>query len=257
MIHEGNITGTDEDSYVVAVSGHAGFVGSIIALELKNRGINYYKIPSYRELSPKELDSLAPKGKIVLINCSGSTPKRDLELNRDIFKNNVEGLEKLINAFGNRLHSVLHMSTMHLNFPEKVTEYTKAKLYAEEYLNQQSAERSFIGLNLRLPTVWSSHQLKEESLLDDITNINVEEMMSTIRSPDSIVQIAPGKSLGIQVLQFLGNDLRKIGFNESNCWIGEINQLIELLETKNSSVSWVENDLKQIFQHWRLRRLKT
>lgn len=254
MIHEGNGTGNNTDSLVVAVAGHRGYIGKIVVNQLSDRGTQFYKIPSFRDLSSEEIHRETPKGRVVLINCAGSTLGRDQDILHDIYVDNVRSLEKLILAFTNRIHSVLHMSTTHLNSPELDNEYTRTKRESEEYLNQMASKYSFEAVNLRLPTIWSNEYLKEESLLNDITSIDLEESINLIRFPKAIVNIAPEKSIGIQVGHFLKGDREKVGYDDLNSWTGDITQLIDLLKTREAANSNTENELKQIYKNWRLQK---
>jgi len=222
--------------------------------QLSIRGIQFYKIPSFRGLSSEEIDRETPKGKVVLINCTGSTLRQDQDIHHDIYINNVSSLEKLILAFANRIHSVLHMSTTHLNSPELENEYTRAKKECEEYLNQTASKYSFEGVNLRLPTIWSNEYLKDGSLLDDITYIDLEESINLIRFPKAIVHIAPEQSIGIQIEHFLRGDREKVCYSDLNSWTGNITQLIDLLKTEEVANSNTENELKQIYKNWRLQK---
>lgn len=254
MIHEGNGTGSNTDSLVVAVAGHRGYIGKIVVNQLSDRGAQFCKIPSFRDLSSEEINRETPKGRVVLINCTGSTLRRNQDIHHDIYADNVISLEKLILAFANRMHSVLHMSTTHLNSPELDNEYTRAKKESEEYLNQTASKYSFEAVNLRLPTIWSYHYLKEESLLNDITSIDIEESINLIRFPKAIVHIAPEKSIGIQVGRFLNGDREKVGYDDLNSWTGDITQLIDLLKTREATNSNIENEIKQIYNNWRFQK---
>ena len=223
--------------------------------QLSNRGIEFYKIPSFRDLSSEEIDRETPKGKVVLINCAGSTLRQDQDIHDDIYVNNVRSLEKLILAFANRMHLVLHMSTTNLNSPELDNGYTRAKKKSEEYLNQTAFKYLFKAINLRLPTIWSNAYLKDKSLLDDITSIDLEESMSMIRFPKAIVHIAPEKSIGIQIDHFLKGDTEKLGYDDLNSWTGNITQLIDLLKTEEAVNSNIENEIKQIYKKWRIQKI--
>jgi len=257
VIHESNTTGNHTDSLVVAIAGHSGYIGKIVVNELSNRGIQFYKIPSFRGLSSEEIDRETPKGKVVLINCAGSTLRQGQDIHHDIYVNNVRSLEKLILAFANRIHSVLHMSTTHLDSPVLENAYTRAKKECEEYLNQTASEYSFEAVNLRLPTIWSNEYLKDESLLHDITHIDLEESINLIRFPKAIVHIAPEKSIGIQIEHFLSGAREKVGYSDLNSWIGNVTQLIHLLKTEEVANSNIENELKQIYKNWRLQKFNS
>lgn len=221
---------------------------------MNNTGTKYYKIPGFRCLTSEEIDLATPNGKVILINCSGNTPRQDQAANRDIYVNNVKSIEKLTSAFANRMHSVLHMSTSHLNFPEIRTEYTNAKKDSEDYLNQMASKHSFEVVNLRLPTIWSNKYLKDESLLHDITTAGLEGVMNLIRSPEAIIHIALEESIGIQIRHFLERNSEKADYDHSNSWTGSITQLINLLQTENLSSSYIENELKRTYKYWRTGR---
>jgi hypothetical protein len=252
VIHERNDTSTHTDSLVVAIAGHTGFIGQIVVNELNKAGIDYYKIPSFRSLSAEEINLRTPVGRVALINCSGSTLQKNPAINRDIYIDNTETLKKLVGAFAQRMDSVLHMSTAHLNSPELVTMYTEAKKDSEEYLIEAASKYSFKGINLRLPTIWSSKQMKVDSLLDDITAINLNDLRSLIRSPEALIHVAPEMSLGIQVKRFLSSEVDIVGFDNSNSWFGSIIRLIDLLNTKEDSLTYIENELRRIFVEWRV-----
>jgi len=254
VIHKGNGTGNNTDSLVLAVAGHRGYIGKIVANQLSKRDIEFYKIPSFRNLSSEEIDRETPKGRVVLINCAGSTLLQDQDMNRDIYVDNVRSLEKLILAFANRMHSVLHMSTIHLDSPELDNVYTRAKKECEEHLNQTASKYSFEGVNFRLPTIWSSEYLKVESLLHDITSTDLEESINLIRFPKAIVHIAPETSVGVQIEHFLKGDREKVGYDDVNSWTGNITQLIDLLKNGEVANSSTENELKQIYKNWRLQK---
>lgn len=254
MRHDDNDTGNQTDSLVVAIAGHTGYIGGIVLNQLDKIGTKYYKIPCFRNITAEEINLAAPKGKIVLINCSGSTPRQDQGANRDIYVNNVKSLEKLVSAFANRTYSILHMSTTHLNSQEILTEYANAKKDAEEYLNQMSSQYSFEAVNLRLPTIWSTEYIKEESLLHDITATSLEKVKKLIRSPQAIAQIASEETIGIQIKHFLENNGEKIGYDQSNSWTGSITQLIKLLKSENDSHLYSQSELKRIYNYWKPQR---
>jgi len=253
VIHKGNGTGNNTDSLVLAVAGHRGYIGRIVINQLDRRGIKYYKIPSFHDLQPEKIERETPEGRVVLVNCAGSTLRQDQSVHHNIYINNVGSLEKLICAFANRLHSVLHMSTTHLNSPELDNEYTRAKKDSEEYLNETASRYSFEGVNLRLPTIWSIKYLKDRSLLHDIASNDLEESIGLVRFPAAIVHIAPEMSIGIQIERFLNGEREKIGYDNLNSWTGNVVQLIDLLRTRASSSSNTENELKKIYEHWRLQ----
>ncbi len=240
---------------VVAIAGHTGYIGTIVVNHLNDTGIKYFNLPRFHDLTPEEIDLVTPKGKVVLINCSGSTPRQDHSANRDIYVNNIKSIEKLTSAFASRFHSILHMSTTHLNSPEIRTEYTNAKKDSEDYLNQMASKYSFEVVNLRLPTIWSQACLKNESLLHDITANSLEGTTNLIRSPHAVVHIAPEETIGFQIKHFLGHNREKIVYDQSNSWAGSIMQLIDLLKSENSSSSYIENELKRIYNFWRSRRV--
>jgi hypothetical protein len=255
MTHGGKNTGSYGDSLVTAIAGHSGYIGKILRNSLDNAALSYCKIPSFRYLSVEEIDLAVPEGKVVLINASGSTPKLESRKSEDIYSNNVESVKKLINALKNRLHSVLHMSTTHLDFPEYSSAYVNAKREAEEYLSQMAFKFSFEIVNLRLPTIWSKQFLKRRSLLDDITSPYSEELETLLRFPKANIHVAPENSFEIQIRHFLSGSSKKIGFDSSNSWTGNVMQLVDLLEAGVKSRSSTENELKQIFQHWKLEKL--
>lgn len=238
----------------MAIAGHTGFVGQIVVNQLNKAGIKYYKIPSFRYLNSEEISLQTPAGKISLINCSGSTLQKNSELNRDIYINNTESLKKLVGAFAERVDSVLHMSTAHLNDPQLTTLYTEAKKDAEEYLMAAASKYSFKGVNLRLPTIWSSRLMKFDSLLDDITVINFKEMKGLIRNPEALIQVAPEKSLEVQVQRFLLGEIDRVGFDDSNSWTGSIAGLIDVLSAGEDPYPSIENELRRILNVWRLAR---
>lgn len=250
MIHDSNDTSTNTDSLVVAIAGHTGFIGQIVVNELDKAGIEHYKIPSFRSLTAEEINLRTPAGRVALINCSGSTLQKNSEMNRDIYMNNTESLKKLVGAFAQRMDSALHMSTVHLNSPELVTMYTEAKKDSEEYLIEAASKYSFIGINLRLPTIWSSKQMKVDSLLDDITAMNLNDMMSLIRTPEALIHVAPETSMGILVKRFLGDEMDRVGFDNSNSWFGSLARLIDLLNREVDSHTFIENELRRIFNDW-------
>ena len=254
MIHDANGTGSNTDSLVVAIAGHTGYIGKIVMNQLSNRGIQFYKIPSFRDLSSEEIDGEIAKGRVVLINCAGRTLRHDQDIRHDIYEDNVRSLEKLIFAFANRMHSVLHMSTAHLNSPELDNEYTRAKKESEEHLNQMALKYSFEGVNFRLPTIWSSEYLKAKSLLDDITSINLEESINLVRSPKATVQIAPEKSLGVQIELFLKGERRRVAYDDLDSWTGNVTQLINLIKSGEAASSSIENELQRIYKSWKLQK---
>lgn len=241
----------------MAIAGHTGFIGQIVVNELNKADIEYHKIPSFRSLTAEEINLRIPAGRVALINCSGSTPQKNSEMNRDIYMNNTESLKKLVGAFAQRMDSVLHMSSAHLNSPELLTMYTEAKKHSEEYLIQAASKYSFKGINLRLPTIWSSKQMKVDSLLDDITAINLNDSRSLIRTPEALIHVAPEMSIGIQVKRFLNSEIDRVGFDSSNSWFGSIVRLIDLLKTEEDSLTCVENELRRIFDDWRLKKFNS
>lgn len=234
----------------MAIAGHTGYIGRIVVNHLNKIGIKHYKIPRFQDLTAKEIDLETPKGKVVLINCSGSTPRWDPGTNRDLYINNVESVEKLISAFASRIHSMLHMSTAHLNFPDIQNDYTNAKKNAEDYLNQMASKYSFKVVILRLPTIWSQEYIKDESLLHDITASRIESAKDLIRSPETVVHIAPEETIGIHIKNFLELGKEKAVFDHSNSWTGSIAQLINLLQSDFDSSLYSENELKRIYNYW-------
>lgn len=255
MIHKNNNTSNFIDSSVIAIAGHTGYVGKIVVNELSVAQIEHYKIPPFRNLTAEKINQETPAGKIMLINCTGRTLRQNVEDNFKIYQDNTESLMKLIEAFANRLHAVLHMSTNHLNASELVTEYAYAKKDSEEYLIKMASNYSFKAINLRLPTIWSAEYIKEGSLLDDISVTDIQNLNNQIRFPDSMVQISTDKRLGIEVKQFLSGEFDKVGFDNFNSWTGNVEQLIKLLRTEDNSGSNSIDELKQIFDHWRLYKL--
>ena len=245
------------DSLVVVIAGHAGYIGRLVINYLNHARLEHHTIPSFRDLTPGEIDSGTPEGKVILINCSGSTLRQDPQLNHNVYLNNTESLRKLIEAFADRLDSVLHMSTTHLDSPEILNSYTNSKKYSESYLNEMAAKYSFAAVNLRLPTIWSSKFLKKDSLLSDITTTNFEELNRLIRFPEAIVQIATQESMGIQVARFLGKEVDKVGFDDSNSWTGNIGGLINLLISGEEPSSTTEIELKRIFLHWKSQKINS
>ena len=239
---------------MVAIAGHSGYIGKIVINDLVNKGIRFYKIPSFRDLSSEEIDKDTPAGKVVLINCAGSTLRQDQDRSHDVYVNNLGSIEKLILAYANRLHSLLHMSTTHLNSLEHDNEYTMAKNDCERFLNHSASNFSFQGVSLRLPTIWSNKYLKENSLLDDIVSVDIEKTISLIRSPNAIVHIASENSIGIQVGHFLKGQINELGYSELNSWKGKVSQLIELLKADDVAISSIEKELKLIYKNWQLRK---
>ena len=252
MIHERNDTSTHADTSVVAIAGHTGFIGQIVVSELNKAGINYFKIPSFRSLTAEEINLQAPAGRIALINCSGSTPQRKSEINHGIYINNTESLKKLVSAFDQRIDSFLQMSTAHLNSPELLSLYTEAKKDSEDYLIEAASKNSFMGINLRLPTIWSTKQMKVGSLLDDITSMKFKDIRSLIRTPEALIHVATEMSVGIQIRRYLAKEFDRMGFDNSNSWFGNILRLADILDSEEDSLTLIENDLRQTFHHWRV-----
>lgn len=213
--------------------------------------IEFHRVPGFRELTTEEINDSVPPGKILLINCTGKTPKLDSVLNNNVFIDNTESLKNLVNAFAGRLTSILHMSTSHLNSLEIRTDYAISKESAERYLKEISEENGFDGIILRLPTIWSVDNLKEDSLLSDLKATDIQNVKGVIRDSTGIVKIAPERSLGIEVIKFLNRDFKTLGFDNLNSWEGTVGDLIELLGTNRIQEYSVLDELKDIYNHWR------
>jgi hypothetical protein len=251
MIHKTNITANPTDSTVIAVAGHNGFIGQIVSKKLAKAKIEFYRIPSFRELTTEEINHSVPPGKIILINCTGKTPRPNSDLDTSVFLDNIESLKNLVNAFAGRLTSILHMSTSHLNSLEIRTDYASSKESAEKYLEEISEENGFEGIILRLPTIWSVDNLKDDSLLSDLKATDIQNVNGLIRDSTGIVKIASERSLGIEVIKFLNRDIKNLGFDNFNSWEGTIGDLIEQLGTSKVQEYSVLDELKDIYNHWR------
>jgi hypothetical protein len=251
MIHKTNITANPTDSTVIAVAGHNGFIGQIVSKKLTEARIEFHRIPGFRELTTEEINDSVPPGKILLINCTGKTPKLDSVLNNNVFIDNTESLKNLVNAFAGRLASILQMSTSHLDSLEIRTDYARSKESAERYLKEISEENGVEGIILRLPTIWSTTNLKDESLLSDLKDTDIQNLNGLIRDSTGIVKIAPERSLGIEVIKFLNRDIKNLGFDSVNSWEGTVGELIEHLGTNRSPKYSVLEELKNIYDHWR------
>lgn len=237
---------------VLVLLGSKGFVGSEVSRLLLECGIEHYCLESFRHKTADEINRITPSGMLDIINCSGST--RSIVNDAKTFQeDNVETVKKIVDAYRFRTKEIIHVSSSDIDNKLLQDDYSLSKLAAEQYLKKASEELGF-GLTLiRMPTLWSRHQIKPDSLLESLVQNSSQLRYFKARSPNSSIRVTTEKSLKEALLSVVVLGQRNFAFDESNSWVGSVQDLIlttlEFWEKKELSDGY-EKELLQVFLSW-------
>jgi hypothetical protein len=229
--HNSNLGGNG----IIVVAGSNGYVGQVLCGELRSSRIEHFRLPPFRTMSSTDISKATPPGLITLINCAGKTPSPIAADNTNFAKENIDSLERLLNAYKSRLNSVIHFSTAHLNILEEESEYFKSKMRSELLILELQKEIQFEANILRLPSLWSRRAIKKGSLLHDIVLSDFSLRSLQVRNPKIKISVTTDSHLSCLVHQILNGMKVHRDFNFDYSWNGELVEFLDLVLLSKSS----------------------
>lgn len=253
--HNSNLGGNG----IIVVAGSNGYVGQVLCGELRSSRVEHFQLPPFRTMSSTDISKATPPGFITLINCAGKTPSPNAADNTNFAKENMDSLERLLNAYKSRLNSVIHFSTAHLNILELESNYFKSKVGSELLILEHQKEIQFEANILRLPSLWSRRALKKGSLLHDIVLSDFSLRNLQVRNPKIKISVTTDFQLSCLVNQILKGMKVHRDFNFDNSWNGELDEFLDLilLSKSNSELPVIIREIQDLIDFLKSSRTFT
>ena len=227
--------------------GSNGYIGSLLGrcplIQEKVTGIPYFS-----NLTPNLLQN------VIMINATGKT-HFPLGLLDNAAIEYLEVLGGAINEFGSRIRHFVQISSSLLDEADIVetSPYLQSKLKIESLLIESSLKYDFKLSLIRLPSIWSKHLLKQNSLLVDLLNAEYPIEPTTLSASSRICHLASDKTLFDLLSLALYSETKILRAQKEGVWKTNSGETLAFVnnQSETSTLSPIQKELWDIFHYWK------
>jgi hypothetical protein len=227
--------------------GSNGYIGSLLGMcpliQEKVTGIPYFS-----NLTPNLLQN------VIMINATGKT-HFPLGLLDNAAIEYLEVLGGAINEFGSKIRHFVQISSSLLDEADIVetSPYLQSKLKIESLLIESSLKYDFKLSLIRLPSIWSKHLLKQNSLLVDLLNAEYPIEPTTLSASSRICHLASDKTLFDLLSLALYSETKILRAQKEGVWKTNSGETLALVnnQSETSALSPIQKELWDTFHHWK------
>lgn len=234
----------------ILLLGSQGYIGTLIS-----------KFSPFRErITP--LVHLSDLGKMsgpfTIINAAGRTSSKGPVGNKrsDLsdFDSNYLILQELFASFATRLSHFIQLSSSLIAEPTilEKSPYVQSKYRAEQIIENFNSKNDTQVSVLRLPSIWSKHLLKKESLLFDLVRNQSSSDNLFLTNGDRVCHIATDETLNYMLKSAFSTRDRTVSCPEDMQLITTAKQIRLFLEKKDPPTKTIDVSFKlnAIYQYW-------